>query len=128
MPNYDADFASPPAPVARVIIRNPLAGKSVTEVPLLIDTGADATLIPRAILPYLDIDEATLEPTGCSLVGFDGTMSPAILVPIMLEFLGKRVAGEYLLTEARYGILGRDVLNLFRLVFDGPGQIWDEIV
>lgn len=128
MPNYDADFASPPAPVARVIIRNPLAGKSVTGVPLLIDTGADATLIPRAILPYLDIDEETLEPTGYSLVGFDGTTSPAILVPVTLEFLGKWVAGQYLLTEANYGVLGRDVLNLFRLVFDGPGSVWDEIV
>jgi len=47
---------------------------------------------------------------------------------VTLEFLGKRVAGEYLLTETNYGVLGRDVLNLFRLVFDGPGSVWDELV
>ena len=102
-----------------------MRGKSVTGVPLLIDTGADATLIPRAILPFLDISEDALEPSGYLLVGFDGTQS-AVLVPVELEFLGKRLAGEYLLTEANYGVLGRDVLNLFRLVFDGPHQVWNE--
>jgi len=127
MPNYDANFASPPAPVARVTIRNASANKSVTGVPVLIDTGADATLIPRTILPCLDILEDALETTEYSLVGFDGTRSPAVLVPVELEFLGKRLIGEYLLTEANYGVLGRDVLNLFRLVFDGPHQIWDEV-
>ena len=127
MPNYDANFASPPVPVARVTIRNPSANKSVMGVPLLIDTGADATLIPRVILPHLDILEDALEATEYSLVGFDGTRSPAVLVPVELEFLGKRLIGEYLLTEANYGVLGRDVLNLFHLVFDGPHQIWDEV-
>lgn len=104
MPNYDANFASSPAPVSRVTIRNPMVGKSVTGVPLLIDTGADATLIPRAILPFLDISEDALEPTEYTLVGFDGTRSPAVLVPVELEFLSKRLAGEYLLTEANYGV------------------------
>ncbi len=127
MPNYDASFASPPAPVTRVVIRNPAANKSVTEVPILIDTGADATLIPRALLPYLDIVEEALEPSGYMLVGFDGTQSPAVLVPVELEFLGRRLAGDFLLTAANYGVLGRDVLNLFRLVFDGPNLVWDEL-
>ncbi len=127
MPDYDADFASPSAPVARVTIRNSIAGKSVTGVPLLIDTGADATLIPRAILPFLGIVEETLAPSGYSLVGFDGAKSPATLVSVEMEFLGRRIAGEYILTEASYGVLGRDVLNLFRLVFDGPRQVWKEL-
>lgn len=127
MPNYDAHFASPPAPVARVIVKNPVTGQSVTGVPLLIDTGADATLIPRALLPFLSILESSLEPTGYSLSGFDGTLSPVVLIPIELEFLGRRLRGEYLPTEMNYGILGRDVLNFFRLVFDGPQQIWEEL-
>ena len=126
MPNYDADFATPPAPVARITIRNPAANKSVTDVPMLIDTGADATLIPRAILPFLLISEESLKPSGFSLVGFHGARSPATLVSAQIEFLGKRLAGDFLLTEEHYGILGRDVLNLFRLVFDGPKLIWEE--
>jgi len=127
MPNYDANFASPPAPVATVVIRNPVANKSVTGVPMLIDTGADATLIPRALLSYLALSEETLKPSGYLLVGFDGTQSPAVLVPVEMEFLGKRLAGEYLLTETNYGVLGRDVLNLFRLVFDGPNLVWEAV-
>ncbi len=127
MPKYDSDFASPPAPVARVTIRNPNASKSVTGVPLLIDTGADATLIPHAILPFLDILEDAIERTEYSLMGFDGTLSPALLVRVELEFLGRRLAGEYLLTETNYGVMGRDVLNFFRIVFDGPRQEWDEL-
>ena len=125
-PKYHPDFASPPAPIAVVTVRNPITRKSVIGIPLLIDTGADATLILRAILPYLEISEDGLEPTEYSLVGFDGTKSPAVLVPVEMEFLSKRLAGEYILTEANYGVLGRDVLNLFRLIFDGPNQNWEE--
>ena len=94
---------------------------------MLLDSGADATLIPRAILRFLGIAEETLEPSGFFLVGFDGSRSPAVLLPVEMELLGRRLAGEYLLTEADYGILGRDTLNLFRLVFDGPRLIWDEM-
>ncbi len=126
MPEYDANFASPPAPVARVTIRNASRNKSVTDVPMLIDTGADATLIPRALLPFLGISEESLKPSEFSLIGFDGSRSPAILVSAELEFLGKRLRGEYLLIEAPYGVLGRDVLNLFRLIFDGPSKVWLE--
>ena len=127
MPSYDSNFASPPAPVVRVTIRNVSRTKTVTGIPLLIDTGADATLIPRTIVPYLGISEETLAPSGFSLVGFDGSRSPAILVPAELEFLGRRLRGEYLLTDGTYGVLGRDILNLFRLVFDGPNQVWEEV-
>ena len=127
MPSYDTNFASPPAPVVRVTIRNVSRTKAVTDISLLIDTGADATLIPRTIAPYLGISEETLAPSGFSLVGFDGSRSPAILVPAELEFLGRRLRGEYLLTDGTYGVLGRDVLNLFRLVFDGPNQVWEEV-
>jgi len=94
---------------------------------MLIDTGADATLIPRALLSYLDLSEETLKPSGYLLVGFDGTQSPAVLVPVEMEFLGRRLAGEYLLTETNYGVIGRDVLSLFRLVFDGPNLVWGEV-
>ena len=76
MPSYDVNFASIPAPVARITIRNTVANKTITDVPMLVDTGADATLIPRAILPFLLISEDTLKPSGFSLIGFDGTRSP----------------------------------------------------
>ena len=93
---------------------------------MLVDTGADATLIPRAILPFLLISEDTLKPSGFSLIGFDGTRSTATLVSVQIDFLGKRLAGDFLLTEENYGVIGRDVLSLFRIVFDGPKQFWEQ--
>ena len=45
MPSYDATDCDPPAPVAQVTLRNPHSGKMVVDVPLLLDTGADVTLL-----------------------------------------------------------------------------------
>jgi hypothetical protein len=46
MPSYDAAHFDPPAPVARVTLRNPHSGATVPDVPLLLDTGADITFCP----------------------------------------------------------------------------------
>ena len=61
-----------PAPVARVVVRHPEREQSVGDVPMLIDSGADATLLPRSAATSLG-----LEGTGerYQLVGFDGTIS-----------------------------------------------------
>jgi len=47
MPSYDASHFDPPAPVARVTLRHPHNGAMVSDVLLLLDTGADVTLLPR---------------------------------------------------------------------------------
>jgi hypothetical protein len=47
MPAYDGVLFTPPAPVARVILRHSDTGASVADVPMLIDCGADVTLIPQ---------------------------------------------------------------------------------
>jgi hypothetical protein len=46
MPGYDPDQFDPPAPVARVELRDPASGAVVADVPMLIDTRADVTLLP----------------------------------------------------------------------------------
>ena len=47
MPTYDDHFFNPPAPVASVTLRNSKNGKIVPKVPMLIDSGADVTLVPQ---------------------------------------------------------------------------------
>ena len=47
MPAYDRTSFHPPAPLAQVHVRSFLSGKSVHDVKLLIDTGADVSLLPR---------------------------------------------------------------------------------
>ena len=93
---------------------------------MLIDTGADITLIPRILLPTLGVTDASLKTADYVLVGFDGTRTPAYLVSLEIEFLDQKMPGDYSLTDDTVGVLGRDVLNRFRLVFDGPRLTWEE--
>ena len=125
MPRYDAARYDPPAPIALVALRPSGGGPSVTDVPLLIDTGADVTLLPRSAVIHLGI---TPQPgTQYELVGFDGSRSTVDAVELEMLFLNKAFRGRYLLTDENQGILGRDVLAALRLLFDGPGQEWSEV-
>jgi hypothetical protein len=123
MPPYDGDLFVPPAPVARVIVRHPDRDQSVGDVPMLIDSGADATLLPRSAAMSLG-----LEGTGerYQLAGFDGTISESEAVLASLAFLRTNFRGRHLLVDAEVGVIGRDILNHLRLLLDGPALRWEE--
>ena len=55
MPAYDSVLFNPPAPLARVTIRHSSPGATVSDVPMLLDTGADVTLLPQASVERLGI-------------------------------------------------------------------------
>jgi hypothetical protein len=124
VPAYDSASFSPPAPVARVTLRNSTTDKEVTDVPMLIDTGADVTLVPRFAIATLGITEE--RDTGYGLVGFGGEATTVHAVRLDLMFLRYTFRGQFLPTEETYGILGRNVLNNVRLLLNGPRLIWDE--
>ena len=50
MPAYDESY-SPPAPIAEAILRSPDTGELVSNISMLLDTGADLTLVPLYWLP-----------------------------------------------------------------------------
>ncbi len=122
MPAFDGDNFSPPAPVASVALRAIQATEIVSDVLLLIDTGADVTLIPRGAIEQLGV---TPNKTQYELAGFDGQRTLADSVDLDLLVFSKVIRGCYLITEDSMGVLGRDVLNLFKLTFDGPTSSWD---
>ena len=124
MPNYDASSFDPPAPVARVTLRHPHNGAMVSDVPLLLDTGADVTLLPRTVVERLGVP--LLADQQYELMGFDGSTSFAPVVMLDMLFLRRAFRGQYLLIEADRGILGRDILNHVTLLLDGPRQQWSE--
>ena len=45
MPAYDATNYQPPAPVAHVTLRHGSSGAMVADVPMLLDTGADISIL-----------------------------------------------------------------------------------
>jgi hypothetical protein len=108
-PAYDDRLFAPPAPIARVVVRHPEREESLGDVPMLIDSGADATLPPSSAARSLG-----LEGTGrrYQLIGFDGTVSESEAVLASVAFLRWSFRGRYLLTDADVGVLGRDILNM----------------
>lgn len=124
MPGYEASHYDPPAPVANVVLRNPDSGSTVSDVLLLVDTGADVTLLPRAAIEQLGVP--TLANKGYELMGFDGSKSFAPVVMVDTIVLNRAFRGQCLLIEEERGILGRDILNHVTLLFDGPRQQWSE--
>jgi predicted aspartyl protease len=124
MLDYDSENFDPPAPVAYVTLRNPVTGVSLPEVPMLIDTGADATLLPQEYVEQLGIDAD--ENTLYEVQGFDGEIKFAKMVKLELYFLERKFAGQFLLIDQPMGILGRNILNSISILFDGPRNKWSE--
>jgi hypothetical protein len=124
MPAYDDDGFAPAAPVARVSLRHPENGGSIADVPMLIDSGADATLLPQSALASLGL-------TGTGeryrLVAFDGATNESEAVRAVLVFLNKTFRGRFLPVESNVGVIGRNVLNQVRLLLDGPVLHWEEL-
>jgi hypothetical protein len=104
MPAYDAELFDPPAPLARVGLRHSDTRALIAEVPMLLDWGADVTLVPQTSVIALG---ASANPgVGYELVGFDGSQSIAQAVQIDLLFLKRVFKGRFLLINQDWGILG----------------------
>jgi predicted aspartyl protease len=124
MAAYDSALFTPPAPLARIVLLHPETGATVENVPMLLDTGADATLIPRAIALQIG---ATPEPDRTyQLEGFDGSISSFEVVQVHMAFLRRTFRGRFLLIDQEWGLIGRDILNHVSIRFDGPQLIWTE--
>ena len=124
MQTYDSSLFNPPAPVASVILRDPSTGNTASDVRMLIDTGADITLVPQTSIDELKSD---LEPgESYELKGFDGQRSVAQSVQLDLVFLRRTFRGRFLIINSEAGILGRDVLNHVAIALDGPRLSWQE--
>jgi predicted aspartyl protease len=124
MPAYDSTGFQPPAPVGRVSLRNPETGATWSDVPLLIDTGADVTLVPLQAVTRLGLMVAANR--EYELIGFDGSTSIASIVQLELIFCQRTFRGQFLLIDQECGVLGRNVLNNVPLLLDGPRLEWSE--
>ena len=119
---YDAQGFNPPAPIALITLREMVRRKQVSKVKMLLDTGADMTLLPRESVAKLGIafDPERVE----RLIGFGDGVTLVPLVYLQIVFAGERFSGEYGVIDDECGIIGRDLLNRCLLCFDGPNLSW----
>jgi hypothetical protein len=122
MQAYDAVRFDPPAPLALVTVISEQLGIAIHDVPMLLDTGADVSLLPRSHVVRL----ATPDAKQYELEAFDGTKSTVPAITAELQFLGKSFRGQFLLIENWHGVLGRNILNNLSVLFDGPSCKWME--
>ncbi len=124
MPTYDGTRFQPPAPTAAVTLRNLDTGTTVADVPMLLDSGADVTLVPQASMNPLGL--AVVPGKHYELIGFDGSRSFATVVRLELLFSRRTFRGQFLLVDQAWRILGRNVLNAVAVLLDGPNLSWHE--
>lgn len=113
---YDASL-DPPAPVIPVRISAPV-GEDAVVLPMLIDTGADCTLVPMALVRRLGLPEVDV----IGITGVGGARQRATLHAASVE-LGERRLLARVVAFADEAILGRDVLNQIVATLDGPGLV-----
>ncbi len=124
MPKYDDLLFSPPAPVANIALRDPASSALLNDIPMLLDYGADVTVIPQSALDSLGASSSFDE--GVELMGFDGQTTISQIVRLDLIFQNKTFKGRFPVIEGQdWGIIGRDVLNHVVILLDGPRLVWE---
>ena len=119
--NYNRQL-DPPAPFVHVVLARP-DGSGAVEWPAQLDTGADRSVIPPEARQSVGLAE-----TGVLRVaGLGGDVQP---MPVFLAQVGVRGLRQILVEVItvpgeRYVLLGRDLLNLHRILLDGPNLFFE---
>jgi predicted aspartyl protease len=110
--------AQPPAPFVNVIVGCPTSRRRVEQLPALLDSGADCTVLPSSVVAALALVQDGLY--ECQ--GFHGeiVLLPVFLVAVSIHDLPAVEVRAILGKCESYILLGRDVLNAHRIVLDGP--------
>jgi hypothetical protein len=89
---------------------------------MLMDTGADISLVPEWVIEALQI-----EPSGESVYELENFIGETIVTAAVfldVVFCQRRFRGQYVSIEQEWGILGRNVLNTVPLLLNGPALEW----
>jgi predicted aspartyl protease len=108
---YDTSYR-PPAPVVPVGVAG--AGSDRVMVPMLVDTGADVTLLPAETVRRLQLPRVDTVVVS----GFGGAKLTAAVHAATLTLGGTQLVARVVASDE--AILGRDVLARFELELDGP--------
>lgn len=107
----------PPAPFLLVRLASLADNSESITVQAKLDTGADLTAIPAAL-----VERLRLVPAGeIDVEGYDSRRTTIRAYDVNLQVAHLSVAGLLVIGFAEdYVLLGRDVLNRLRVLLDGP--------
>lgn len=126
MPTYHyeqiQDPRSSPSPIARIEVLNPNSSeKRVENVKAILDTGSGITSIPESIIEKLGALSYTVIRIRSPLE--NKTISKKLLL-VKIEFDGKPHEVKVLGIPKDYAVIGRDILNQYKIILDAPNQVW----
>jgi hypothetical protein len=108
----------PPAPFVHVTLMRPVGKETITDLPAQLDTAADRTVIPLDLMAELGVVPLDEIP----VLGFGGIISnvPTCLVRLSLRDEDPVVLKVFASRGEPHILLGRDILNRYRVLLDGP--------
>jgi hypothetical protein len=101
-----------------VTLRCPETGLGVDNFPAELDTGADRTVIPAKVAK--DLKMQPLRQLAVAGLGADVRREETFLVQLAIRGLGSLDLEVLGVPGESYVLLGRDVLNRYRILLDGP--------
>jgi predicted aspartyl protease len=114
---------TPPALFIHATCRCPKTANELSDFPAQLDTGSDRTVIPARIA-----EELNLVPVQELLVaglGGEPQALPSYLLDIEIRGFQSLRIEVVAHQEEPYVLLGRDVLNHFRILLDGPNLAFE---
>lgn len=118
MIQYDGDF-TPPAPLLTVTLAGAVHSRPRAEVPALIDTGSDITAVPANLVKKLRLYR--LRRIRIEDVEAREVASYTYAVQLAVGSYPTREI-EVILTRLPFAVLGRDWLQEYYLLLNGPEQ------
>ena len=106
----------PPAPFISVAVAHPLRPDSDVQMMAKIDSGADITALPLTVVQQLNLQANHF----LEIAGYDNQIVSLPVYDSRLTIAHIRVRFEAIAISENHAILGRDVLNLLRVLLDGP--------
>jgi predicted aspartyl protease len=118
---------SNPSPVMQIDVFNPsLNDKNVKAVNAVVDTGAGMTCLPKSVIEKLGKLEYTENYVGSPVPGNKPTKEKFYRVRLGFQN-GKTYKSyeiEVIEIPRKYGIIGRDILNYYKIVLNAPLTKW----
>ena len=121
MPTEYSRRYAPPMPVLAVRLSVPEQPAAGQPVMALIDTGADVCIVPRILLSQLDAPAS--EPVWIRGQWSEPIRATRYLIDVHLEQMVIPAVDVVSDPNGREIIIGRNVLEKFRLLLDGPARL-----